>query len=323
MMPSARRAAFARHIAFPVLIVLILLLPAIAQAAQSRSEASLSVTIGPKLAEGLIKVKLDSNADIGLNVSVNEVVVGFISAEYREVLGGIAVRPGKNYIRFLPAVRERPSNSDSPIKYLFFSPVGSSLSLLGKLIQAVGVLPDESINDIIFDFNVTAGDELESAVGLSGDRKHYVFDLHRGVASGAASLVGVHLGPSLVERVIASEVIETPAGVEQEYEISRVFESSVAFTQTVGAELAGNLDLGAFGAEIKAKIEAQESRVIKQSETIRRNLKIDGSKTPVLRVDWIGVFRAGDAEIFFRGKKKTIPFSIQIGLKPKISLVNG
>ncbi len=236
-------------------------------------------------------------------------------------MGSVGLRPGKNHIRLVPVIRKK--DSDGFIDMFVGSPLLRQLKFLGSMIQVATLMPDTPLQNKIFEINATANKEIGATVDIAVDLNRYVLKMRKETALGgaAADLLGVNLSEALVERAIASEVIETPEGVEQEYEISRSFERSVVFTQSLGAELSGNFDFGTFSAEIKARIENQESHAIKQSETIRRNVKIDGSKTPRLRVDWIGIFRVGTADIYFKDERKRIPFSIQVGLRPKLSVL--
>lgn len=132
-----------------------------------------------------------------------------------------------------------------------------------------------------------------------------------------SKVLGVKLNPDSEEQVVGDpEIVKTPPGVEQEYEISRMIERSVSFTEAIAVEL--KLDLG---VEVKGRIERQVSQTFKQSETIRRNLKLDGTKTPKVKVIWIGVFRTGTATIYWNDTEKQIPFSFQVGLKPEVTVL--
>jgi hypothetical protein len=138
---------------------------------------------------------------------------------------------------------------------------------------------------------------------------------------GGGRLLGVKLDPEVEERELASEVVETPAGVEQEYELSRTLERSVSFSERVSVEFGGRVDWKILGGDIRRKIESEANQTFRQTETIRRNLKIDGSKTPKVKVVWVGTFRTGRATVSLDGEEKVLPFAFQVGLKPKLSVV--
>jgi len=112
------------------------------------------------------------------------------------------------------------------------------------------------------------------------------------------TLLGLQLTGEPVVRELASEILETPDGIEQEYEISRTIERSVSFTETLAAESGAKLDWKAVAAEVKAKIERQENQTFKESETVPRNLKLDGSKTPKVKITWVGTYRTGTATVY-------------------------
>jgi hypothetical protein len=135
------------------------------------------------------------------------------------------------------------------------------------------------------------------------------------------NVLGVKLDGVLEEKVLASETVETPKGVEQEYEISMTIERSVSFSETLAAELGAKLDLKVFEGEIRGKIERQESQTFKQSETVRRNLKLNGAVAPKVKVIWIGTFRKGTATVYWNGAEKKIPFSFQVGLRPQVTVI--
>lgn len=117
------------------------------------------------------------------------------------------------------------------------------------------------------------------------------------------------------------EILETPPGVEQEYELSRTIERSVTFSEAMSLELSGKVDFKVVGAEVKAKIERQESQTFKASETIRRNVKVNGTNSPKVKVTWVATYRTGTATVYVNDVEKKIPFSFQTALQPKLAIV--
>ena len=95
----------------------------------------------------------------------------------------------------------------------------------------------------------------------------------------------------------------------------------MTFTEKTSTELELKLDLKTVSAQARKKWEEEVSHSFEESETIRRNIKVNGSKTPKLKVVWVGVFRKGTANVSSGEERKSIPFLIQVGLKPVLKVI--
>lgn len=182
-------------------------------------------------------------------------------------------------------------------------------------------------------YTFKAGDGSKVMLSFERMRGSYVIDMDLTIKEAGAigggknrnnntvSILGIELGDRVDEREIDSEIIETPPGIEQEYEISRKLERSISFSDSVSHEYSGKLELKVLSTAIGKKMATESEETVNQSETIRRNLKVNGDKTPKTKVVWIAQFKTGTAMFLTNGEKKIIPFSIQVGLKPVITVV--
>lgn len=134
-------------------------------------------------------------------------------------------------------------------------------------------------------------------------------------------LVSIDLTAGLTEKEISDEIVETPPGITQDFEMSKTIERTVTFAKAAAVEYGGKINLGVISGEVKRKIESQESVTFKASETVRRNVTLNGDKAPKVKVIWVGTFHTGTATIMVDGAEKRIPFTMPVGLKPKVTVV--
>jgi hypothetical protein len=134
-------------------------------------------------------------------------------------------------------------------------------------------------------------------------------------------LRGVTIDPEPATKEVKTKIIETPAGIEREYEISQTIERTVSFSKTFTTEYGGKVDLPLIGGEIRKKIESEEKVTFKQSETVRQNLKINGTLTPKVKVIWVESGKTGTATVVIDGKEMQVPFSLPVELDPKITVI--
>lgn len=287
------------------------------------------VQIGSLLQNAFKDVEMEGFEDGFLSVEVNGSAIGLIPMKAGKAELKFSPLEGKNRVRFLQGSKKKPHSPGviELVQYSMFPPLIIYDSSRKAYTRATS-LPWGEIKDTTFEFSADSGTTIDGTLDITLDRKEYLLTFREAVSEPGAKnatkseLLAVKLDPKMEEIELASEVIETPEGVEQEYEISRTLEHTVSFGESISLESAAKLDLQVVSGEIRAKIDRDKTQSFSQSETIRRNLKIDGTKTPKLRVVWVGVFQSGRAEVNFNGSKKVLPFKIQTGLKPILKLVN-
>jgi hypothetical protein len=143
----------------------------------------------------------------------------------------------------------------------------------------------------------------------------------RPVKATKVELRAITIDPELTTKEVKTKIFETPDGIEQEYEISQTIERSVSFSKTLTTEYGGKINFAIIGGDIRKKIESEERITFKQTETIRRTLKINGTKTPKVKVVWVESGKTGKATVVIDGEEKQIPFSLPVEVDPIITVI--
>jgi hypothetical protein len=128
----------------------------------------------------------------------------------------------------------------------------------------------------------------------------------------------VALDEKLQEREIASDVVETPAGVKRTHKRSRTIERAVSLTDTEGLEASVKAHFGVLSGEIRGQIARSRMTTYKASETIEDGVEIDGEKLPKARLVWIERTVTGKARVFVDGQERSMPFQFREGVQLRV-----
>jgi Family of unknown function (DUF6263) len=109
-----------------------------------------------------------------------------------------------------------------------------------------------------------------------------------------------------VEKTVATEQLETIAGVSRSFTVERNFETAIS--------IPGMKDK-ALVEELKGMVESSLSIAIGKKSTVKETLALDGKETTKVNVVWIERSRAGVAT---RADGSTVPFLVRVGLRIKL-----
>ena len=120
----------------------------------------------------------------------------------------------------------------------------------------------------------------------------------------AKSIVSIKLGEDdIVEKVVATELLETLPGVARSFTVERSYVRSITIMGAAGAD-----------AEIKALAEASIDEIGKKV-TVKESVALDGKEITKVNVHWVERSRRGTA---LRSDGTTIAFLVKVGLRLKL-----
>lgn len=106
------------------------------------------------------------------------------------------------------------------------------------------------------------------------------------------------------EKAVATEPLETLAGVSRSFTVERSFEPAILLTG--GA---------AVSDELKAKVEAALGIKIGEKKTVKESIALDGKAITKVNVVWVERYRSGTA---IAADGSTVPILVRVGLRFKL-----
>ena len=107
-----------------------------------------------------------------------------------------------------------------------------------------------------------------------------------------------------VEKVAATELLETLPGVSRSFTVERSYEPSIAMT---GSAMAS--------AELKAKVEATLGVTLGKRAAVKESITLDGKEITKLNVQWVERYRRATATT---SDGSTVMFLVKVGLRFKL-----
>lgn len=107
-----------------------------------------------------------------------------------------------------------------------------------------------------------------------------------------------------VEKTVATEPLETIAGVARSFTVERSYEPAVTLT---GA--------GEVPADLKAKVEAATGLTLGKKTLVKETIALDGKEITKINVQWVERYRRGTA---LASDGSTVAFLVKVGLRIKL-----
>lgn len=110
-----------------------------------------------------------------------------------------------------------------------------------------------------------------------------------------------------VEKVVATELLETLAGVSRSFTLERSYEPAIT--------LAGKTADKALADEIKAMVETSLGITFGKKATVKETITLDGKETTKINVQWVERSREGVA---LRADGSSVSFLVRVGMRIKL-----